>query len=56
MVRDEVGEARFQDGRYREAAEMMDRLTTETELTDFLTLPAYEALERDPGSIPAGKC
>jgi malate synthase len=44
VVRSEVGEARFQDGRYREAAELMDRLTTDSELTDFLTLPAYEAL------------
>jgi malate synthase len=44
VVRTEVGEARFQDGRYREAAELMDRLTTATDLTDFLTLPAYEAL------------
>jgi malate synthase len=44
VVRSEVGEARFQDGRYREAAELMDRLTTAPELTEFLTLPAYEAL------------
>ena len=44
VVRDEVGEARYQDGKFREAAEMMDRLTTGDELTDFLTLPAYEVL------------
>ena len=44
VVRDEVGEARYQDGRFREAAEMMDRLTTGDELADFLTLPAYEVL------------
>ena len=37
VVRDEVGEARYQDGRFREAAEMMDRLTTGDELADFLT-------------------
>ena len=44
VVRDEVGEPRYQDGRFREAAEMIDRLTTGEELADFLTLPAYEVL------------
>ncbi len=44
VVRSEVGEARFQDGRFREAAVLMDRLTTADEMTDFLTLPAYETL------------
>lgn len=45
VVRAEVGEDRFADGRYREAAEMMDRLTTDDELKAFLTLPAYETLQ-----------
>ncbi len=44
VVRHEVGDARYQDGKFREAAEMMDQLTTGDELVDFLTLPAYEAL------------
>jgi malate synthase len=44
VVRDEVGERRFEDGRFREAAELMNQLTTADELTDFLTLPAYEIL------------
>jgi len=44
VVRSEVGEERFQEGKYREAAEMMDRLTTDEHLSDFLTLPAYEVL------------
>src|SRR4029450_589702 len=44
VVRDEVGEARYQDGRFREAAEGRDRLTTGDDLADFLTLPAYEVL------------
>ena len=44
VVRNEVGEGRFEDGRFREAAEMMNQLTTADELTDFLTLPAYEML------------
>ena len=44
VVRDEIGETRYQDGKFREATEMMDRLTTGDELADFLTLPAYEVL------------
>jgi len=44
VVRNEVGEVRYQDGKFREAAELMDRLTTGDELADFLTLPAYEIL------------
>jgi malate synthase len=44
VVRNEVGETRYLDGKFREAAEMMDRLTTGDELVDFLTLPAYEVL------------
>lgn len=44
VVHNEVGEARYQDGRFREAAEMMDQLTTGDTLAEFLTLPAYEAL------------
>ena len=44
VVRGEVGEARYRDGKFREAAELMDRLTTGDDLADFLTLPAYEIL------------
>jgi malate synthase len=44
VVHGEVGEARYQDGKFREAAELMDRLTTADTLVDFLTLPAYEVI------------
>ncbi len=44
VVRAEVGDARFQDGKFREATELMDRLTTSDELAEFLTLPAYEMI------------
>ncbi len=44
IVRGEVGEARFKDGQFRQAAELMDQMTTDDELKDFLTLPAYELL------------
>ncbi|CAI1008393.1 Malate synthase A [Serratia entomophila] len=44
VVRDEVGEARFNAGRFEEAARLMERITTQDELIDFLTLPGYELL------------
>ncbi len=43
-VKSEVGEQRFSQGRFREAAEMMSQLSTSSELQDFLTLPGYEKL------------
>lgn len=44
IVRNEVGEERFKNGRYADAVKMMDEITTGTEMVDFLTLPAYEQL------------
>jgi malate synthase len=44
VVREEVGEARFNAGRFEEAASLMERITTQDELIDFLTLPGYELL------------
>ncbi|HHB1427127.1 TPA: malate synthase A [Serratia odorifera] len=44
VIRDEVGETRFNAGRYQEAARLMERITTQDELIDFLTLPGYELL------------
>ena len=45
VVRDEIGEARYQDGRFREAAEMMDRLhRPATNSPTSSRLPAYEVL------------
>ena len=44
VVREEVGEARFNAGRFEEAARLMERITTQDELIDFLTLPGYELL------------
>jgi malate synthase len=40
-VRQEVGAARFDGGRYKEAAYMFARQCTAAELDDFLTLDAY---------------
>ncbi|WP_373566119.1 hypothetical protein, partial [Klebsiella pneumoniae] len=34
----------FNAGRYAEAARLMERITTQDEVIDFLTLPGYELL------------
>ncbi|PHS71672.1 MAG: malate synthase A [Cycloclasticus sp.] len=43
-IKSEVGEERFNAGRFDEAAKLMDRFTTSEELVDFLTVSAYEYL------------
>jgi malate synthase len=43
-VRDEVGAARFEQGRFEEARALFVEVATSPELADFLTLPAYEML------------
>jgi malate synthase len=43
-VRDEVGTARFKQGRFEEARALFVQVATSPELADFLTLPAYEIL------------
>lgn len=44
VVKSEVGESRFVQGRFTEAAELMERLTTSHELPNFLTIPGYDYL------------
>ena len=44
VVRKEVGEEAYINGRFNEAAEIMDRITTADECVDFLTLAAYDYL------------
>ena len=44
-VRREVGDARFQGGRFAEARELFVRLSTAPKFEEFLTLPAYDLLE-----------
>ncbi len=44
-VRDEVGEARFERGRFNEARSLFERLSTAERFEEFLTLPAYEMLD-----------
>ena len=44
-VREEVGAARFDRGRFEEARTLFAEVATSSELQDFLTVPAYDALE-----------
>ena len=43
-VRQEVGAAKFDQGRYKEAAYMFAKQCTTVELDDFLTLDAYKRI------------
>ncbi|USD33094.1 MULTISPECIES: malate synthase A [Vibrio] len=45
VVKKEVGDERYQSGRFEEAAELMTKLTTSDELTNFLTIPGYDYLD-----------
>ncbi|MGF1741194.1 malate synthase A [Vibrio profundum] len=45
VVKQEVGEQRFQQGRFTEAADLMSTLTTSEVLSDFLTIPGYDYLD-----------
>ena len=44
VIHQEVGDTRFEEGRFKEAASLMDKITTQDELVDFLTLPGYQLL------------
>lgn len=44
VVKSELGDERFDLGRFDEAAELMEHLTTSDELTNFLTIPGYDYL------------
>ena len=43
-IRGEVGDARFNGGRFPEARDLFVRLSTAAKFEDFLTLPAYDLL------------
>lgn len=44
VIQQELGEQRFSSGRFQEAATLMEKITTQDELIDFLTLPGYALL------------
>jgi malate synthase len=41
-IKEMVGEEQYRSGKYELAADLISRLVTEQDFTDFLTLPAYE--------------
>ncbi|MCV9878241.1 malate synthase A [Brenneria izbisi] len=45
VIQEELGEARFSGGRFDDAARLMEEITTQDELIDFLTLPGYALLD-----------
>ncbi|GLT19508.1 malate synthase [Vibrio zhanjiangensis] len=45
VVRAEIGDERYQSGRFEEAADLMAKLTTSEALSDFLTIPGYDYLD-----------
>jgi malate synthase len=51
-IRVEVGDARFQGGRFPEARELFVRLSTAPGFEDFLTLPAYDLLDDEETDKP----
>ena len=43
----EVGDAAFQGGRFEEARALFERISTQAEFVEFITLPGYELLEAE---------
>src|SRR5919198_854535 len=44
-IKTQIGEKRFADGKFDVARELFDRITTDNEFAEFLTLPGYEKLD-----------
>jgi len=44
-IRDQVGNTQFDAGHYRDAAQLLERITGEEEFVDFLTLEAYREID-----------
>src|SRR5947209_2000638 len=44
-IKTQIGEKRFADGKFDVARELFDRITTDDEFAEFLTLPGYEKLD-----------
>src|ERR1700719_4248352 len=44
-IKTQMGEKRFADGKFDLARELFDRITTDDEFAEFLTLPGYEKLD-----------
>ncbi|MFL5321047.1 MAG: malate synthase, partial [Myxococcaceae bacterium] len=48
-IRQEVGESRFEAGKFIQAREMFERLSTAATFEEFLTLPAYQQILKAEG-------
>jgi len=46
-IRLEVGDERFLGGRFEDARALFERMSTQADFVEFITLPAYELLEAD---------
>jgi malate synthase len=44
-IQADVGDAEFAGGNYREAAELLDKITLDDDFIEFLTLVAYEEID-----------
>ena len=44
IVQDEIGKTRYKGGKFDQAAELYEKLSTDESLADFLTIPAYDLL------------
>jgi malate synthase len=53
-LREGLGAARYDGGRFGESCALFDRMSTSPEFQEFLTLPAYDELLRLSGTLPAG--
>ncbi|GAA5214458.1 malate synthase A [Corallincola platygyrae] len=45
VLEQELGELKYKNGRYAEAAELMKQITLDEQLVEFLTLPGYRRLD-----------
>jgi len=43
-IKKQLGEERFAAARYGDARDLFDKITTDEEFVEFLTLPGYEKL------------
>jgi len=44
-IREKIGDAAYEAGRFEEAAQLLDRLVTQDQFEEFLTLPGYEMID-----------
>jgi malate synthase len=45
VIRSQVGDANFSNGKYRRAAQLLDGFTKDSEFTPFITIPAYAEID-----------